>query len=584
MADITDSPALKRKHEGKEPQRKRTKTEKKSKAESRESIGGDVAVTITTETPEEVKEVTVTTLPADGSTQAAAAPSSSWREKLQSKPKAKIMQEEAKDISTPKSKVKTTAEVAKVTSTPKSKPATKSKVEQTPKDKSESVDRDQKPSRKRNKKRSKNSDNKEQSQEADDDTIVPEDQEAQEASVAPTESTVNGNIEHTWVAAPSEKKRHRPSKGRPQDSDNGIQSTEIEQDMDNMNTTPKASQNNQISIKTGPTSPNSIKKPHKTKSASKKSPWLVSTPFGGWFLPQDPVFSSDEKFLILANVRGLQIYSTETSLLAHVLPVGSGVLTAYSLSSTKPTQVYIANSAGLITLWDWVDAKKLGRWDIGTNIRQIAVVTQPDTNQDLVYCHEVGSSHVINVHALRTRDQKPQTDLKRIFKSKSPISKIEVLLGGNVVIVACANSVVVGRRSKLQKTALQDFEYIWREFTTSTRITALCSYIQPQEPLGEGKRASQQLKDNLDIAIGDESGAIHLFEDLLSVSAGLEKSQKKREDPSADLESLKPKRLHWHREAVGSLKWSLDGRFSSFGLLAYSDPNFDRQLYHIRRR
>jgi NET1-associated nuclear protein 1 (U3 small nucleolar RNA-associated protein 17) len=576
MADITDFPALKRKHEGKEPQRKRTKTEKKSKAESRESLGGDVAVTITTETPEEVKEVTVTTLLADGSTQVAAAPSSSWREKLQSKPKAKIMQEEAKDISTPKSKVKTTTEVAKVTSTPKSKPATKSKVEQTPKDKSESVDRDQKPSRKRNKKRSKNSDNKEQSQEADDDAIVPEDQEVQEASVAPTESTVNGNIEHTWVAAPSEKKRHRPSKGRPQDSDNGIQSTEIEQDMDNMNTTPKASQNNQISIKTGPAGPNSIKKPHKTKSASKKSPWLVSTPFGGWFLPQDPVFSSDEKFLILANVRGLQIYSTETSLLAHVLPVGSGVLTAYSLSSTKPTQVYIANSAGLITLWDWVDAKKLGRWDIGTNIRQIAVVTQPDTNQDLVYCHEVGSSHVINVHALRTRDQKSQTDLKRIFKSKSPISKIEVLLGGNVVIVACANSVVVGRRSKLQKTALQDFEYIWREFTTSKRITALCSYIQPQEPLGEGKRASQQLKDNLDIAIGDESGAIHLFEDLLSVSAGL--------DPSADLESLKPKRLHWHREAVGSLKWSLDGRFSSFSLFAYSDPNFDRQLYHIWRR
>lgn len=581
MADITDSPDLKRKHEGKEPQRKRTKTEKKSKAESRESIGGDVAITIT---PEKVKKDTVTTLPADGPPQTAAAPSSSWREKLQSKPKSKIMQEEAKDISTPKSKVKTAAEVAKVTSTPKSKPATKSKVEQTPKDKSESVDRDQKPSRKRNKKRSKNPDNKEQSQEADDAATVPEDQEAKEASVAPTESTVNGNIEHTWAAAPSEKKRHRPSKGRPQDTDNGVQSTEIEQDMDSINTTLKASQNNQISINAEPASPNSIKKPHKSKSASKKSPWLVSTPFGGWFLPQDPVFSSDEKFLILANVRGLQIYSTETSLLAHVLPVGSGVLTAYSLSSTKPTQVYIANSAGLITLWDWVDAKKLGRWDIGTNIRQIAVVTQADTNQDLVYCHEVGSSHVINVHALRTRDQKSQTDLKRIFKSKTPISKIEVLLGGNVVIVACANSVVVGRRSKLQKTALQDFEYIWREFTTSKRITALCSYIQPQEPLGEGKRASQQLKDNLDIAIGDESGAIHLFEDLLSVSAGLEKSQKKREDPSADLESLKPKRLHWHREAVGSLKWSLDGRFSSSSLFTYSNPNFNRQLYHIWRR
>jgi NET1-associated nuclear protein 1 (U3 small nucleolar RNA-associated protein 17) len=576
MAENIESPALKRKHEGREPQRKRTKTEKKSKADSGESNGVDVAVTITTENPDEVNEVTVIALPAKGPAKVAAASSGSWREKL--KTKAITAQDKAKVTLTPKPKAKITEEVTKVISIQKAKPVTTIKVEKTPKEPNGSVERDQKPSRKRNKKR-----NKEQSQEVEEDTVVPEDQEVQEASVAQTDSTVNGNLEHTWAAAPSEKKRHRPSKGRPQDTINGVQTTEKKQDMDSANTTPKALQNNQVSIKDESASLSSGKRSHKTKGASKKSPWSISTPFGGWFLPQDPVFSSDEKFLILANIRGLQIYSTETSLLAHVLPVGSGVLTAYCLSSTKPSQVYIANSAGLITLWDWIDAKKIGRWDIGTNIRQIAVVTQPETTQDLVYCHEVGSSHVINVHALRTREQNSQTDLKRIFKTKSPISNIEVLLGGNVVIVACANSVVVGRRSKLQKTALQEFEYVWREFTTSKRITALCSHIQPQEPVGEGKRAAQQLKDNLDIAVGDESGAIHLFEDLLSVSAGLEKSQKKREDPSADLESLKPKRLHWHREAVGSMKWSLDGKLFSASFIE-SGFNFGRQLHYLWRR
>ncbi|KAF2787970.1 WD40 repeat-like protein [Melanomma pulvis-pyrius CBS 109.77] len=499
MADIAESPLLKRKREGKEPQRKRNKTDRKSKAGLGESDGDGQLGT--------GKEVEATDIP-----------------------------------------------------TPKSAPAINGETEATSNAANGSVEREQKPSKKRGKKRNKNLGKKEQSQEADNIAQNSEEpHQALEAGLPPTEPTVNGNIEHTRSALlPKKKKRRQSNK---EEGGNDVQSLGDNQDVDTPKESKSALQNTQVSVKVEPTSPSSSRKPHKTKHTSKKSPWSVSAPFGGWFLPQDPAFSSDEKFLILANTRALQIYSTETSLLANTLPVGSGVLTAYALSATNPSQVYIANSAGLITLWDWIGVKKIGRWDIGTNIRQIAVVTQPETTQDLVYCHEVGSSHVINVHALRTRDQKSQTDLKRIFKSKSPISNIEVLLGGNVVVVACATSVVIGRRSKLQKTTLQDFEYIWREFTTSKRITTLCSNIQRQQLVGEGKRSSKNVQDNLDIAVGDESGVIHLFEDILSVAAGLEKSQKKREGLTADLESLKPKRLHWHRDAVGSVKWSLDGNY-----------------------
>ncbi|PSN67148.1 WD40 repeat-like protein [Corynespora cassiicola Philippines] len=308
------------------------------------------------------------------------------------------------------------------------------------------------------------------------------------------------------------------------------------------------------------------KTPKKQDKKQKTKPkWSVSEPFGGWFLSQDPVFSRDEKHIVLANLRSLQIYSVETSLLEKELPIGSsGVsLTAYALSSTKPNHVYTADSSGLITLWDWTDGSKIGRWDIDANVRHLEVVTQPGTEQDLVFSHEAGNSHVVNVHALRTKSQASQTDLKRVVKSGNPISGFQVFAEGRVVVVASSYSIMIGKRTKLQKTALQEFEYTWREFKMPKRITAFNAYIREPEISVKGDKAVGDHKDHLDLAVGDESGVIHLFEDILTSFAAIEKSQKNRDskDKSTQLDSLRPKRLHWHRTAVGSVKWSRDGNY-----------------------
>ncbi|KAF2712463.1 WD40 repeat-like protein [Pleomassaria siparia CBS 279.74] len=493
MADTTDSLALKRKREGKVPQRKRNKTDKKSKASLGGTDGEDLATPVSiTEIPDQSKVVPPSTLPPkDEQNGSVAKPN--WRDKLLNRPK--------KDAELVKNG--TPLDLTLKTSP---SPIPVAEVEDTLKAPNKGAELESKSPRKRIRNRNKESNKKQGSEGIDEPIQTPKKgEEAHERNVLPTETDVSLKAER------------------------GDRSSTRQQG--------------------------------KSKHTGKKSPWSLSTPLGGWFLPQDPVFSPDEKFILLANTRSLQIYSIETSLLVTSLPVGSGALTTYALSSTKPNQVYIANSAGLITLWDWVDKKKIGRWDIGTNVRQIVVATQPGTTQDLIFCHEIGNSHVINVHALRTRDQKAQTEFKRIVKTKSPISKIEVLAGGNILVVACVNSVLIGRRATHQETALQDYEYTFREFTTSKRITTLSSYIQLQNPLGEGKRPSQRQKDSLDLAVGDESGVIHLFEDILSVSARIEKGQKKGETTNADLDSLQPKRLHWHRDAVGSVKWSLDGNY-----------------------
>ncbi|KAF2033574.1 WD40 repeat-like protein [Setomelanomma holmii] len=285
-----------------------------------------------------------------------------------------------------------------------------------------------------------------------------------------------------------------------------------------------------------------LSKPKKFKHKNAPT-WAVSPAQGGWFLPIDPIYSLDEKYLLLANNKALQIYFTDTSLLA------------------SPSQVYVADSNGLITLWDWVDGKKIGRWDIGSTVRNMAVIAQPGSEEDLVYCHETGSSHVVNVHALRTKSQSSKTELKRVLKTTSQITSIQVLLQGKYVIIATAESITVGKRVKVSKTAVQDFEYVWRELKFSKRITTCNTFFRQPKASENGKKTAQDQRDILDIAVGDEIGVVLLFEDILAGFAMVESTQKGNKSRTDTAESLRPKLLHWHRDAVGAVKWSLDGNY-----------------------
>jgi NET1-associated nuclear protein 1 (U3 small nucleolar RNA-associated protein 17) len=314
-----------------------------------------------------------------------------------------------------------------------------------------------------------------------------------------------------------------------------------------------------------------VKPKEKNKEKKKsRSRWSWSPAIGGWFLSEDPVFTNDEKCLLLANTRVLYAYATDSSTLVRTLSKPSSRISTYALSASNPSYVYTASDTGLITLWDWTDGKTVGRWDIGTNVRSITVVADPVSNMDLVYSHETGSSHIINVHALRTREQSAQTELKQILKKKATIRGMQVLLDGKIVIVTTHKSVLIGRRSQVHKSALQDYEFVWREIQSSKPVTGFDAYVRiPDQPATGGKLPSDAV-DHIDLAVGDQEGVIWLFEDALSAFTRIEKTRKDGSQGGVDLDMLRPKRLHWHREAVASVKWSRDGMFH------------DRQVLHQR--
>lgn len=301
----------------------------------------------------------------------------------------------------------------------------------------------------------------------------------------------------------------------------------------------------------------SVKTKEKKDKKKPRSRWTWSSPVGGWFLPEDPVFTSDEKCLLLANARKLFVYATDTSTLVSSLSKSSSRISTYALSATNPRHVYTASDS-LITLWDWTNGKTLGRWDIGSPVQSMSVVADPVSNMDLVYSHESPSSHIINVHALRTREQLGQTELKQILKKKLAIKGMRVLFDGKIVIVVMQKAILIGKR-KAQKTALQEYEYVWREFQTSKTIMTFDAYVRIPEQSSTGKQPSDS-GGHVDLAVGDQEGAIWLFEDVLSAYIRIEKTRKDGAR-SVDLEMLRPKKLHWHRDAVGSVKWSRDGNY-----------------------
>ena len=306
--------------------------------------------------------------------------------------------------------------------------------------------------------------------------------------------------------------------------------------------------------------PNPPKPKGKSKEKKKSDrAWSWGALMGGWFLPEDPVFSSDEKHVILANARALQVYANDTSSLERALPMRSGYVSTYALSAANQSHVYTANAAGLITLWDWTEGKTVGRWDIGTNVRSITVVADPASNTDLVYSHEMGSSHIVNVHALRTRQE--ETELKEIFKTKSPITGMRILAEGKLVVIAHQKSIVIGKRTKSASAALRDVKYVWREFQMSRRITSFDAYVRGAGDSVHGDKGSAASGDHIDLAVGDQDGVVWLFEDILASLIKVEKAHKDASKTDTSQELLRPKRLHWHREAVASVKWSRDGEF-----------------------
>ncbi|KAL1637628.1 NET1-associated nuclear protein 1 [Diplodia intermedia] len=296
-----------------------------------------------------------------------------------------------------------------------------------------------------------------------------------------------------------------------------------------------------------------------------RSSWYTSEPAGGRFLPIDPIFTKDERYLIFATVRAVHIYSTATSLLVRTLPMGtSHNITAYALSDADASNLYVSDASGYVVLWDWVSGKKVKRYNLSAAIRGIAVNAVEGDNGDKVdnvYTLDKGEHNVIYAHRLRGHKDESEKVAQQLLKTRVPLQSFTVSGGGQVIAAAAKDRVFVGHLRNTSATAPKDLVYIWRELSCTQTITSIDIRVNRHESTKAAPKKGAPPVGQVNLVIGCANGALLVYEDIIAKLSNAEKQQKKDSKDAPSALSLAPRNLHWHRNPVGAVKWSLDGNY-----------------------
>lgn len=290
--------------------------------------------------------------------------------------------------------------------------------------------------------------------------------------------------------------------------------------------------------------------------------WKVSASMGGRLLDLDPIFSPDEQHLLLAYESAIAVYSTATSLpVRHLRIKEAGEISAFALSSQNAHELYVSTTPGAIERWDWNQGSRVGYWKLSSSIHSLITSTQTseEAGNDLVYTvdRKDAGLRLISAHRLINGGDASKSQVKTLLSRPQALSSAKVLEGGRFIIATSGAQLLVGNTNSPNPAVLQDLSYTWRIVDCPEWITSIDVRISHTERERKRSKGGRKTIDSLDIAIGGFKGSIHIYENLLG-------NLIRREQPTNKevTEDIKSRRLHWHRNAVLALKWSLDGESS----------------------
>ena len=163
---------------------------------------------------------------------------------------------------------------------------------------------------------------------------------------------------------------------------------------------------------------------------------------------------------------------------------------------------------------------------------------------------------MITAHRLRTGDK---TELQTLFRSSEPITHLKALDGGRAIIASAGQKLIIGNTAEPSPVALKKLSYTWREFECSEWITSLDAWVDQEPPISNPitprvTYPPPKIARSISVAAGGLKGSIFVYQDLLRKLERMERA--------SNLTLPATRRLHWHRNAVGAVKWSMDGMSS----------------------
>lgn len=278
------------------------------------------------------------------------------------------------------------------------------------------------------------------------------------------------------------------------------------------------------------------------------------------------------RFFIVAHQNSLHVYSTETSLLVRSIslednktlrPLGARVV-AYSISPSDPKKLWVACSDGAVFNIDWTTGTGTHDfWNVssvGLACMTVSLMESQGRKRDVVFTTERAKDNAwrITAHELNPPDSKIPNASKTIHRSATPIQLLQSVDDGQVIVAASKNSIAVGSLKSPDFGTVNHIVFEFRVFEAPKFITCL----DVQRPVVSGSTSTKvsdiDRLEVVDLVVGDVEGQIFIYHDILRNLALAEA------DPKQSSATLRARKIHWHRNAVQSVKWSLDGESAIF--------------------
>ena len=213
----------------------------------------------------------------------------------------------------------------------------------------------------------------------------------------------------------------------------------------------------------------------------------------------------------------------------------------------------------MIEKWDWTKGLKVEYWNTSSPTHSLVAPksTADDESNGLVYTIDSKgeSLWMITAHRLIGGTDAAKTDLGTLWKYTQPLTSLKIFDNGRVIVATSGSYLMVGTTEKPNATPLREVSYSWREVECPEWITSIDVQVKyPNQPSKKTKLPHPTSQAAVNIVLGGLKGAIFVYYDLLKKIK--EAERRLLSDKGSNIISH---RKHWHRNAVLSVKWSVDG-------------------------
>jgi NET1-associated nuclear protein 1 (U3 small nucleolar RNA-associated protein 17) len=228
------------------------------------------------------------------------------------------------------------------------------------------------------------------------------------------------------------------------------------------------------------------------------------------------------------------VFATATSRLSRTLQMEAGQrIIGFSICPEDQENLFVFTSSGFISKWNWSSGKRISRGE----------TTSTTVSTSLASIEKEGNKTTVSFSITSQKDGKRQISISTLgdkkiqgtiaLETSQRLNSIKVTHDGRVIVASDGQRLFMGTTTSAELRNLETVEYSWREATLP--VNATCFDIRGS--------------DLIDLAVGESGGSILIYQNVLNTLFGKETSDKKSS----------PRKLHWHRGSVNTVRWSKDG-------------------------